>query len=304
MKFLSCLRWLIFTFVLAPGFAHAFECLVYSSNQTVQELSANVFVNLAPSIGKQQNLIVDLSQEIYCRNNSTPPNIDIDHVNLTSGSMYSGALQSFTGSVFWNNKYYNMPLNSNTDRYEISSLVYIPLPLKLMLKPINAAGGTLIKAGEKIAVLNMFKIATFNGGYPRVFTWNIYAKNSVVMPVGGCDVSARDVNVTLPDYPATQKVNASVHCAQAQKLSYYLTGTTTDSNRTLFTNTASASPAGGIGVQLQRNSVPLAANTAVSLGTVGTSPVDLGLTATYGTTGGQVTAGNVQSVIGVTFVYQ
>ncbi|SQA97216.1 Uncharacterised protein [Cedecea neteri] len=45
------------------------------------------------------------------------------------------------------------------------------------------------------------------------------------------------------------------------------------------------------------------ANT-VSLGTVGSTPVDLGLTATYARTTGQVTAGNVQSIIGVTFVYQ
>ncbi|STW04827.1 fimbrial protein FimH [Klebsiella grimontii] len=40
------------------------------------------------------------------------------------------------------------------------------------------------------------------------------------------------------------------------------------------------------------------------MGTVGTSAVNLGLTATYARTSGQVTAGNVQSIIGVTFVYQ
>ncbi|HFR1153832.1 TPA: hypothetical protein ACHURF_003721, partial [Shigella flexneri] len=39
-------------------------------------------------------------------------------------------------------------------------------------------------------------------------------------------------------------------------------------------------------------------------GSVGTSAVSLGLTANYARTGGQVTAGNVQSIIGVTFVYQ
>ncbi|HFT6532676.1 TPA: fimbrial protein, partial [Escherichia coli] len=46
------------------------------------------------------------------------------------------------------------------------------------------------------------------------------------------------------------------------------------------------------------------ANNTVSLGAVGTSAVSLGLTANYARTGGQVTAGNVQSIIGVTFVYQ
>ncbi|MBZ4256659.1 fimbrial protein, partial [Mycobacterium tuberculosis] len=85
---------------------------------------------------------------------------------------------------------------------------------------------------------------------------------------------------------------------------YYLSGTTADSANAIFTNTASASPAQGIGVQLTRNGSAVPANSTVSLGTVGTSPVNLGLTATYARTTGQVTAGNVQSIIGITFVYQ
>ena len=99
-------------------------------------------------------------------------------------------------------------------------------------------------------------------------------------------------------------VPLSVHCAQSQQLGYYLSGTTADSANAIFTNTASASPAQGIGVQLTRNGSAVPANSTVSLGTVGTSPVNLGLTATYARTTGQVTAGNVQSIIGITFVYQ
>ncbi|MEQ5103882.1 hypothetical protein ABN206_16960, partial [Escherichia coli] len=72
----------------------------------------------------------------------------------------------------------------------------------------------------------------------------------------------------------------------------------------IFTNTASFSPAQGVGVQLTRNGTIIPANNTVSLGAVGTSAVSLGLTANYARTGGQVTAGNVQSIIGVTFVYQ
>ncbi|STW06019.1 mannose-specific adhesin FimH [Klebsiella grimontii] len=59
-----------------------------------------------------------------------------------------------------------------------------------------------------------------------------------------------------------------------------------------------------MGVQLTRNGSVVPANTTVSLGNVGTSAVSLGLTANYARTGGQVTAGNVQSIIGVTFVYE
>ncbi|BBT69522.1 hypothetical protein WP8S18E06_08210 [Klebsiella sp. WP8-S18-ESBL-06] len=126
----------------------------------------------------------------------------------------------------------------------------------------------------------------------------------MVVPTGGCDVSARNVTVTLPDYPGSTAIPLTVYCAQSQKLAYYLTGTTADSANSIFTNTATASPAQGIGVQLTRNGNIVPTNSTVSLGTVSTSAVSLGLTANYARTSGQVTAGNVQSIIGVTFVYQ
>ncbi|VFS75137.1 fimbrial chaperone protein [Raoultella planticola] len=110
--------------------------------------------------------------------------------------------------------------------------------------------------------------------------------------------------VTLPDYPGSMAVPVTVHCAQNQNLGYYLSGTTADTANSIFSNTASTSAAQGIGVQMTRNGSIVPANSTVSLGTVGTSPVNLGLTATYARTTGQVTAGNVQSIIGVTFVYQ
>jgi minor fimbrial subunit len=51
----------------------------------------------------------------------------------------------------------------------------------------------------------------------------------VVVPTGGCDVSARDVTVTLPEYPGSTAVPLTVYCAQNQNLGYYLSGTTADS---------------------------------------------------------------------------
>ncbi|WP_251005447.1 mannonate dehydratase, partial [Escherichia coli] len=131
-----------------------------------------------------------------------------------------------------------------------------------------------------------------------------YVLPDVVVPTGGCDVSARDVTVTLPDYPGSVPIPLTVYCAKSQNLGYYLSGTTADAGNSIFTNTASFSPAQGVGVQLTRNGTIIPANNTVSLGAVGTSAVSLGLTANYARTGGQVTAGNVQSIIGVTFVYQ
>ena len=40
------------------------------------------------------------------------------------------------------------------------------------------------------------------------------------------------------------------------------------------------------------------------MGSIGTTPVSLGLSAEYARTSGQVTAGNLQSLVDVTFSYQ
>lgn len=171
------------------------------------------------------------------------------------------------------------------------------------LTPVSSAGGVAIKAGSLIAVLILRQTNNYNSDDFQ-FVWNIYANNDVVVPTGGCDVSARDVTVTLPDYPGSVPIPLTVYCAKSQNLGYYLSGTTVDAGNSIFTNTASFSPAQGVGVQLTRNGTIIPANNTVSLGAVGTSAVSLGLTANYARTGGQVTAGNVQSIIGVTFVYQ
>lgn len=96
----------------------------------------------------------------------------------------------------------------------------------------------------------------------------------------------------------------TVRCSQNQSLAYYLTGPTTNTASTIFTNTASSSAAQGIGVQLSNRDGAIATNKTTQLGNVGSSPTSLDLTATYARTEGQVVAGNVQSVVGVTFLYQ
>lgn len=284
--------------------ANAFTCKVRATGQSITSGTADVYVNLTPSLSVGQNLIVDLSSQIECENDSTPPNIDIDYVRLTDGSAYGGALENFRGTVYWNGKTYPMPLNTNTNNVVIRQTYYQGLPFKFYLTALGAAGGKAVKSGELIAVMRMYKIATFDGGHPRNFTWNIYANNDVIIPTGGCDVSSRNVTVTLPDYPGTAAVPLTVHCAQNRQLAYYLTGTTADTASTIFTNTSSSNPATGVGVQLFNRNGVVATNKNVSLGKVGSSPVSLGLTASYKRTTGQVTAGNVQSIIGVTFVYE
>ena len=296
----------LFTSLLLMGWsldAAAFSCQAPDTGQKMDSGSANIYVNLAPSIGVGQNLVVDLSSSIICRNDDgSESNQLIDYINLTNGTAFGGALAAFTGSIYWNTNSYPLPLNSSSSKYIVTDNNYLGLPLRMYLTATGTAGGVVINAGELIARLNMHKVAS--NGNPKDFTWNIYANNNVVIPTGGCDVSTRDVTVTLPDYPGTMAVPVTIHCAQNQNIAYYLTGTTADRSNSIFRNTASASPAQGIGVQITRNGTVVPANRNVSLGKVGTSPVNLGLTATYARTSAPITAGNVQSIIGVTFVYE
>lgn len=263
--------------------------------------SANVYVNLAPAVNVGQNLVVDLSTQIFCHNDY--PESMTDFVTLQQGSAYGGVLSSFSGTVNYNGTRYPFPTTSETARMVYNSKTDQPWPAVLYLTPISSAGGVAIDAGTLIARLILRQRNDKNSDDFQ-FVWNIYANNNVVVPTGGCDVSSRNVTVTLPDYPGSTAIPLSVYCAQSQKLAYYLSGTTADAANSIFTNTATASPAKGIGVQLTRNGTVVPANSTVSLGTVSTSAVSLGLIANYARTSGQVTAGNVQSIIGVTFVYQ
>lgn len=263
--------------------------------------SANVYVNLAPAVNVGQNLVVDLSTQIFCHNDY--PESMTDYVTLQQGSAYGGVLSSFSGTVKYNGTSYPFPTTSETARIIYNSKTDQPWPTILYLTPISSAGGVAISAGTLIAKLILRQRNDKNSDDFQ-FVWNIYANNNVVVPTGGCDVSARNVTVTLPDYPGSVAIPLTVYCAQSQNLAYYLSGATADAANSIFANTASATPAKGVGVQLARNGSIVPANSTVSLGTVSTSAVSLGLTANYARTSGQVTAGNVQSIIGVTFVYQ
>lgn len=245
----------------------------------------------------------------YYKNQGTAQNIQLELQDDSGNTLNSGAtknggvLSNFSGTVKYSGSSYPFPTTSETPRVVYNSRTDKPWPVALYLTPVSSAGGVVIKAGSLIAVLILRQTNNYNSDDFQ-FVWNIYANNDVVVPTGGCDVSARDVTVTLPDYPGSVPIPLTVYCAKSQNLGYYLSGTTADAGNSIFTNTASFSPAQGVGVQLTRNGTIIPANNTVSLGAVGTSAVSLGLTANYARTGGQVTAGNVQSIIGVTFVYQ
>lgn len=263
--------------------------------------TANVLVDLTPALSAGQNLVVDLSTQIFCHNDV--PGYYIDYVTLQRGSAYGGLLSNFTGTVKYSGHPYAFPTTSETAPVTYTSKDEKGWPTVLYLTPISTAGGVMIKAKSLVAVLILHQTNSANNDSYQ-FVWNIYANNDVVVPTGGCDVSSRNVTVTLPNYPASAAVPLNIRCTQNQQISYYLSGATEDAGNSIFTNSASALPAQGIGVQMTRNGTIVQANNPISLGSVGPSARDLGLTANYARTSGELTAGNVQSIIGVTFTYE
>ena len=233
-------------------------------------------------------MVVDLSQSISCKNDS--PNSRNDNVSLLSGTAFNGALENFDGTLTYYDTNYPMPTTTETKQVNNTSGSYTPWDVDLALTPVSAASGVVINQGTLIASLLMRQVGSnkSNGGDIRTatFTWNIYANNTVFIPTGGCDVSARNVTVNLPDYPGTADVPLTIHCAENQSLAYYISGTTENSEQNIFSNTASSNSATSLGIQLSNSSGIIAANNNISLGTVGTTPVSLGLSASYARTSG------------------
>lgn len=157
--------------LLMAGKVFAFSCNV-DGGSSIGAGTTSVYVNLDPVILPGQNLVVDLSQHISCWNDYGGW-YDTDHINLVQGSAFAGSLQSYKGSLYWNNVTYPFPLTTNTNVLDIGDKTPMPLPLKLYITPVGAAGGVVIKAGEVIARIHMYKIATLGSGNPRNFTWNI-----------------------------------------------------------------------------------------------------------------------------------
>lgn len=270
--------------------------------------------------------MVPLGNYIQCSNTfATSDGLDTVNEVFIQNANISGLLNYISGKISYpgsqgNETQYDLPTTSTLPTFMgfIRDTSIHPFNATLYFN-VNGSGasGVVVGAGQMLATLTMItrtytdqsQIAGSGGqgvGYSTgpPITWNIYSNNAVVLPNSGCDVSSNSMTIALPDYPGTAAIPLSVHCAQNLNVSYYLTGTTTDSANSIFNNVASTPAAAGIGVQLSNRNGVISTNSNISLGSVGTSPVDLGLTASYARTNGQVVAGNVQSLIGVMFIYQ
>lgn len=155
--------------IVLAGFStsvRAYTC--YDSTGTILNSDSggkvsNVYVNLQPSLGAGQNLVVDLSSSIYCKNDA--PDRRNDMVSMLQGSAYSGLLTNFTGSLKYYGVSYSFPLNSPTASHNFTSGNYTSWNTQLYLTPISTASGLAISAGSHIATLVMYQVGSdINGG--------------------------------------------------------------------------------------------------------------------------------------------
>lgn len=265
--------------------------------------NADVYVNLTPQVQSGGNLVVDLANSIFCHNDY-PASIT-DYVTLASGSSFNGVLKNFKGSVIYNGQNYSFPTTSETSRVLYRSKTDTAWPARLLLTPISTAEGVVVTSGTLIASLVLHQTNNV-GNDSYYYTWNIYASNNVVVPTGGCDVDNRNLTVQLPNYPGQQAFTINVHCATDKNLNYALSGTTVDSAGTILKNVleGNTDSASGVGVQILKDGTPVKFGDTIKLGKVTSSGTNITLTAQYQPTSGQMTAGKVQSIVGMNFTYQ
>ena len=154
--------------LLMAGKVFAFSCNV-DGGSSIGAGTTSVYVNLDPVILPGQNLVVDLSQHISCWNDYGGW-YDTDHINLVQGSAFAGSLQSYKGSLYWNNVTYPFPLTTNTNVLDIGDKTPMPLPLKLYITPVGAVGKVIapVFTGKKL-----IKKGSFIGSAPRSIEFNL-----------------------------------------------------------------------------------------------------------------------------------
>ncbi|MGK3213620.1 fimbrial protein [Enterobacter kobei] len=302
------------TFILLMSFqANAFVCSQNGSSE-FNAGTRDIYIDVDPVLEPNQNIIFDSTSQIMCRNESGN---GIDWLSVMPGTKLEGRLSSvFNASVVGTGgnyaptvNYFKLPITSQTVlqgwRGETNN-GRGPLTLKIVLSPVGNASGIEIKRGDKIATYNIRKEYAKPGTPPSPmnFTWNVYANNNVIVPVGGCDINTRNISVNMGDYPintGVRNISLSIKCGKTRSVSFSLNGVT--DLPTVFSNTSNNSPSKGIGVEVVRNNTPVTVNTPVAIGNVGTSFQSIPLGVRYAINGQQIKAGNFMSIIGINFSY-
>ncbi|WP_072009589.1 fimbrial protein [Raoultella planticola] len=303
-----CRSYILFAFILLV-FSSESQALVCRDNRTGDTFgpgTMDIFVRLPAKIEDSTFVqVIDLSQYISCANEDDTQQ-SADFVNLRRDS---GFVPPLSEKVRGRADFYTwigqpLPLRQDTTNLRIWQYgVWVPIPAKFYFHIKGGESGEIIKGGSLVAKLIMHKESTIPGA-EFTWDWNIYSLNPVHVD-NVCNVSSPHSDVTLPPYPGGPvAIPLSISCRSPKHVRYSLSGTTVDNGK-IFMNTASATPASGVGIQISDRSGPLVAGNKVDLGrTSNTLPVELGLKASYATINGEkLGAGKVQSIINVTFEY-
>ncbi|MEP8861254.1 fimbrial protein (plasmid) [Enterobacter asburiae] len=301
MKIKNVIFFVFIVCLFHSGSTYAFRCKTANNPDITGGSVVRVNVSLKPEIAANENLVIDLSNQISCYNEN--PHAIVDKINVSKGSAYSGVLSNFSGTIHYDGQVYTFPLNSETHIRDFKHAWHEPWPVSLHLSPLQSASGVVISRGEKFATLILRQRNNVNSDDSN-FTWELFSNNDVVMPVGGCDLSTRNISVSMGDYPIDKKerdINFSIKCGKNRAVSMFLAGKSDTS--TIFSNVSSVAPSSGLGIEILKGGVPLSVNTPVAIGTVGTNPTSINLKARYALNGDLVKGGNLKSIIGINFTY-
>ena len=178
--------------------------------------------------------------------------------------------------------------------------------------PLDSCGLILIEFMDNIMMIQkkilealrvLLLLMFCNSARAEIGVANIKLYATIVSPTCVIEPGSKNVVVDLPDYPGKKNFRIKLTCPYDREVRYSISGSTIDADGMVFSNTSTTSPAQGIGIQLSDSIGIIKANQERLLGTIGTQGKILDLEATYARTGGSVQSGNVQSVMGLTFIY-
>lgn len=325
------MRNIIFIFLLAISYKASANCS-FNGGPFISEGNVTLWVDTKPVLNNGETIFVDIDGNIFCSHVGKKPSGGgggggiggigpIGDVNLflleeARVSSFFGQSESFVEFTKYLAPYrFRLPVLPNSLAFSTIAWVHglsdfglgpgnFSLGMRFLLKPKDNVPSIPIYGGDEIAFV---KFSLQIGNNPKkYYSVRIVSTNSIVIPTGGCDVSARNINVVMGDYPldtSPRNINLRVRCpgTPGKNVKFSLSGRT--DSPTIFSNISTNSPASGIGVEIMRNGSPLRVNTDVGIGVVDASEKDLNISAKYALNGKPLRTGNFQSVISVNFTY-
>lgn len=307
---------LIMLLFLSGREAYAFSCNGPQGHITSMGGEMDVTISAAPEITPGANIVFDLSTQISCKNDN--PKVE-DYAWPSAGTIFSSKLssQGFTGGVLWNGSNYLFPITSWTARGNKWKMPhpkgnYYYLPLKVYMSPVGVQGGVKINAGEALGTVFLLQSDSLLFPRPETFKFNIFTKEDIVIPTGGCDVNSYNNLVALDSKLPSEfsnyakDVGLSIKCATPKNVTYSIkaAGRYDAINKT-FLNASASNPASGVAIQLLTRTNEVVENNKVyPVGQVNNSFQTLGLKARYVATGQPFQPGNVEANMTVIFSHQ